>query len=229
MHLWRSKSRQIIMTTRKEEWVLEERRRLQSLMFYENKLYDEGLLFIAGTDECGRGALAGPVAAAAVILPRDCFIEGLNDSKKLSPSKRESLCEIILEKALAARVAMIDPCVIDKINILNASLAAMTEAINDLPIKPQAVLIDGLFLPDIQDEGIYLQAIKGGDGKSVSIATASVVAKVARDKLMRLYDADYPGYGFAQHKGYGTAAHYEALACLGPSPIHRRSFNLHCQ
>jgi len=180
-------------------------------------------MYVAGTDECGRGCLAGPVTAAAVILPRGCVIEGLNDSKKLSSLKRDKLFSQILEKALAVRISMVDADLIDYINILQASLKAMGDSVLDLPISPDITLIDGRFLPDIH---IKMAAVVGGDGKSMSIAAASVIAKVTRDRLMVEYAETYPQYGFDRHKGYPTAAHYAALREFGPCPIHRRSFRL---
>ncbi|MDR1706150.1 MAG: ribonuclease HII [Clostridiales bacterium] len=201
----------------------DEIKRLAVLSAYEEKYYELGYHYIAGADECGRGCLAGPVAAAAVILPRGVIIKGINDSKKLSPGRREALCAEILEKALAVRFETAGADVIDSINILRASLTAMGKALNGLNIKPQAALIDGRFLPDIE---LRMEPIIGGDGKSVSIAAASIVAKVLRDALMSRYDASYPGYGFIRNKGYGTKEHYDALSRLGPCPIHRMSFNL---
>jgi ribonuclease HII len=204
----------------------EERKRLAALSVYEEKYFNLGYHYIAGTDECGRGCLAGPVAAAAVILPRGVVIKGVNDSKKLSPAKREALYTEILEKALAVRFETADAAVIDKTNILRASLSVMGKALEGLRITPQIALIDGGFAPDTIIKGLIMEPVKGGDGKSCSIAAASIVAKVTRDRLMSLYDADYPGYGFIRNKGYGTKEHYAALSRLGPCPIHRMSFNL---
>jgi ribonuclease HII len=204
----------------------EELERLRALSVYEEKYYEMGYHYIAGTDECGRGCLAGPVAAAAVILPRGIIIKGVNDSKKLSPARREAIYAEILEKALAVRFETAGADVIDRLNILKASLMIMGKALEGLSITPQIALIDGGFPPDINIKGLIAEPIKGGDGKSVSIAAASIAAKVMRDKLMELYDEEYPGYGFAGHKGYGTKEHYAALSRLGPCPIHRMSFNL---
>ena len=196
-------------------------------MEYENKYFEQGYLYIAGVDECGRGCLAGPVAAAAVILPRGCAIDGLNDSKKLSEKKREALFPIILERALAVGISMVDADIIDEINILQATLRAMGAALSDLSLRPEIALIDGRFLPDINlNPDVKMEAVVGGDGKSLAIAAASVVSKVTRDRLMAEYAKTYPAYGFDKHKGYGTAAHYHALRAYGPCPIHRRSFRL---
>ena len=196
-----------------------------SLDRFDKQYFDQGCLFLAGADECGRGCLAGPVAAAAVILPKDCIIPGLNDSKKLSAKKRESLYPVILEQALAVGLSFVGPDIIDEINILQASLRAIGAAINNLQLRPEIVLIDGRFLPDI-DIDAKLQALPGGDGISQSIAAASVVAKVTRDRLMVEYAKNYPNYGFDRHKGYATAAHYAALKEFGPCLLHRRSFRL---
>lgn len=176
----------------------------------------------AGVDEAGRGPLAGPVVAAACIMPTDSYIEGVNDSKKLSESARERLFEQITAAAVAYRVAIVDHTVIDEINILNATKRAMLEAVNGLSVTPDVVLIDAVKLP----LAVHTESIIKGDAKSYSIAAASILAKVTRDRLMREYDARYPGYGFAKNKGYGTAAHVQAIHELGFSPIHRRTFKL---
>lgn len=194
---------------------------------YENKYYNMGYKFIAGVDECGRGCLAGPVAAAAVILPVGCELRGVDDSKLLTEARRERAFDLIMQKALFIRFATIDAVEIDRINILKASLKAMGRAIDDLPLKPEIVLIDGPFQPDINKEGKIFETIIKGDTKSISIAAASIVAKVMRDRLMRLYHGDYPCYGFNKHKGYGTKAHYAAIAKNGICPLHRRSFRLY--
>ena len=176
---------------------------------------------ICGVDEAGRGPLCGSVSAAAVIMPTGVIIEGMDDSKKLTERKRERLFEVIIEKALAYSIAFVDNNVIDEINILNASLKAMEDAINGLALKPALALIDGN-----QNRGITTRnvTIIGGDGKSHSIACASVLAKVARDRYMRELDLQYPEYGFLKHKGYGTKAHYEAIEKHGILDIHRKSF-----
>lgn len=194
---------------------------------YENKYFEQGYLYIAGVDECGRGSLAGPVAAAAVIFPRGCLIEGVTDSKKLGVKKREALFPVILERALAVGIAMVDADIIDEINILQASLRAMGAALSNLSLRPEIALIDGRFLPDIHlNPDVKMEALIGGDGKSLAIGAASIVAKVTRDRLMAEYAKTYPAYGFDKNKGYGTAAHYAVLRDYGPCPIHRRSFRL---
>lgn len=181
--------------------------------------YGEG--HIAGVDEAGRGPLAGPVFAAAVILPRDVLIEGINDSKKLSEKKREELFDIITEKALAYSIYSVDENRIDDINILQATFEAMRGAVNQLEKEPQYVLIDGDKSPGIE---IPHETVIKGDSKSMAIAAASILAKVSRDRYIVKMGEKYPGYGFEKHKGYGTKAHYEAIAELGISPIHRKSF-----
>lgn len=193
--------------------------RLEAMKAYEKENKDCAL--ICGIDEAGRGPLAGPVAAGAVILPRDCTILYLNDSKKLSEKRREELFLEIKDKALAWNVAVVSPARIDEINILQATYEAMRAAIGGLSQKPDLLLNDAVTIPGIEIPQI---PIVKGDAKSVSIAAASILAKVTRDHLMAEYGALYPGYGFAKHKGYGTAAHIAALKELGPSPIHRRTF-----
>ncbi len=193
--------------------------RLDGMKNYERKYADYA--WIAGIDEVGRGPLAGPVVACAVILPKDCEILYLNDSKKLSPKKRETLCEEILEKAVSVGIGMASPERIDEINILQATYEAMREAIEKLSPQPTLLLNDSVTIPEVD---IYQVPIIKGDAKSVSISAASIVAKVTRDQLMVEYDAQMPGYGFASNKGYGTADHIEALKKYGPSPIHRKSF-----
>lgn len=193
--------------------------RLEAMKAYEKENKDCAL--ICGIDEAGRGPLAGPVAAGAVILPRDCTILYLNDSKKLSEKRREELFLEIKDKALAWNVAVVSPARIDEINILQATYEAMRAAIGGLSQKPDLLLNDAVTIPGIEIPQI---PIVKGDAKSVSIAAASILAKVTRDHLMAEYDALYPGYGFAKHEGYGTAAHIAALKELGPSPIHRRTF-----
>ena len=193
--------------------------RLEAMKAYEKENKDCAL--ICGIDEAGRGPLAGPVAAGAVILPRDCTILYLNDSKKLSEKRREELFLEIKEKALAWNVAVVSPARIDEINILQATYEAMRAAIGGLSQTPDLLLNDAVTIPGMEIPQI---PIVKGDAKSVSIAAASILAKVTRDHLMAEYDKLYPGYGFAKHKGYGTAAHIAALRELGPSPIHRRTF-----
>jgi len=195
--------------------------RLKKLWAYEEELYSRGLASVAGVDEAGRGPLAGPVAAACVMLPRGAMIPGVNDSKKLSAKKRLEISRVIKETAVCYRVETVDAETIDKINILNATYLAMRRAVAGLTVSPGVVLVDGR---EITGADFKQTAIVGGDTKIFSIAAASVLAKVYRDELMIAYDELYPAYGFAKHKGYGTAAHIEALKEYGPCPIHRRSF-----
>lgn len=197
----------------------EEKKRLEGMKRYEYQYAQAGL--ICGIDEAGRGPLAGPVVAGAVILPKDCDILYLNDSKQLSEKKREELFGIIMEKAQAVGVGYASPERIDEINILQATYEAMRAAVGALSVKPDILLNDAVTIPDI---GIRQVPIIKGDAKSVSIAAASIIAKVTRDRLMRQYDSLFPAYGFAQNKGYGAAAHIEALKKYGPTPLHRRSF-----
>lgn len=193
--------------------------RLAGLRSYEREyaVYTQ----ICGIDEAGRGPLAGPVAAGAVILPKDCDILYLNDSKKLSPKRREALYDEIRERAVAWAVALAEPERIDEINILQATYEAMRQAVAALPVTPDLLLVDAVTIPDLR---IRQVPIIHGDALSLSIAAASVMAKVTRDRLMEEYDRIYPQYGFAKHKGYGTAEHIAALKKYGPCPIHRRSF-----
>lgn len=178
--------------------------------------------YICGIDEVGRGPLAGPVVAGAVILPKICEILYLNDSKQLSEKKREELYDIIMEKAIAVGIGAATPARIDEINILQADYEAMAQAVGKLTVKPDVLLIDAVHIPQLE---AYEQiSIIKGDAKSVSIAAASIVAKVTRDRLMKELDAQYPVYGFAQNKGYGSAEHIAALKKYGPCPLHRRSF-----
>lgn len=187
----------------------------------ERHYFENGIELICGVDEAGRGPLAGPVCAAAVILPKYADIPGLNDSKKLSDKKRRELFPIIKEQALAYAIAFVDHKVIDEINILQATLSAMEQAISQLSVKPEIALIDG---NREKDFGVPCKTVVHGDSLSASIAAASVLAKVSRDDLMEELAIQYPQYGFEIHKGYGTKAHYEALRTYGASPIHRRSF-----
>ena len=210
----------LIKKYRKKEGALAaERARLYAMQSYERQYADCAL--ICGIDEAGRGPLAGPVVAGAVILPKDCEILGLNDSKKLSAAKRDSLYDEIMEKAVAVGVGMASPARIDEINILQATYEAMRDAVADLGVRPDLLLNDAVTIPQIE---IPQVPVIKGDAKSVSIAAASIIAKVTRDRLMVQYDEVLPGYGFAQHKGYGSKEHIEALQKLGPAPIHRRSF-----
>ena len=193
--------------------------RLEKMRLYERR-YDD-FEYICGIDEAGRGPLAGPVCAAAVILPKDARILYLNDSKKLSEKRREALYDEIMEKAIGVGVGLVSPARIDEINILQADYEAMRQAIDALPVRPQILLNDAVTIPEVE---IPQEPIVKGDAKSVSIAAASVIAKVTRDRIMVDLDRQYPQYGFASHKGYGTAAHIEALQKYGPCPEHRRSF-----
>ena len=203
----------------KGERLEKELARLEAMRAYEREYGDFSL--ICGIDEAGRGPLAGPVTAGAVILPKDCQILYLNDSKKLSEKRREELFTEIKEKAVAWCVKTASPARIDEINILQATYEAMREAIAGLGVVPQLLLNDAVNIPQV--EILQVPIIKG-DAKSVSIAAASILAKVTRDHMMAEYDAIYPGCGFGKHKGYGTAAHIQALKELGPCPIHRRTF-----
>lgn len=196
-----------------------EKQRTWRMKAYERRY--ESLGYLCGIDEVGRGPLAGPVVACAVVLPKDCQILYLNDSKKLTAQKREELCGVILENAVSVGLGMAGPERIDEINILQATYEAMRQAIGKLSVTPAVLLNDAVTIPGVS---IRQVPIIKGDAKSVSIAAASIVAKVTRDRMMEQYDALYPGYGFASHKGYGSAAHIEALKKYGPTPIHRRSF-----
>ena len=199
---------------------LEEDERLEGMLAYEKELYGQGIQLIAGVDEVGRGPLAGPVVAAAVILPKGCKISGLNDSKKIPKSKHKEIYEAVLEHAIAVGIGVKDNQVIDQVNIYEATKLAMIEAIGQLNPQPQHLLIDAMKL----DLPISQTSIIKGDANSLSIAAASIVAKVTRDQMMETYDQEYPGYDFAQNAGYGTAKHLAGLQKLGITPIHRRSF-----
>lgn len=192
---------------------------------WERRRWEAGRSRVAGVDEAGRGPWAGPVFAAAVILPPGCRLPGLDDSKRLRPKEREALYGEVVRKALAWAVAFETPQVIDRINILQASLRAMASAVRRLNPQPDCLLVDGAqVIPSCARLSVEQVPLVRGDGRSVSIAAASILAKVSRDRAMAEYDRLYPGYGFARHKGYGTRAHLEALRRLGPSPIHRVSF-----
>ena len=216
----RSGVQKLIQQYHKKLQALEDERvRTESMKKYEHEY--EHLGYLCGIDEVGRGPLAGPVVACAVILPKDCDILWLNDSKKLTAKKREELYDVILEGAVSVGIGMASPERIDEINILQATYEAMRQAIAQLNPQPQVLLNDAVRIP-----GVALQQVPiiKGDAKSLSIAAASVLAKVTRDRVMREYDALMPEYGFASNKGYGSAAHIEALRQYGPTPIHRRSF-----
>ena len=194
--------------------------RLEKMLAYEKELYTQGIHLIAGVDEVGRGPLAGPVVAAAVILPKACKIPGLNDSKKIPKSKHKEIYEAVLQNAIAIGIGAKDNQVIDQVNIYEATKLAMMEAIGQLEPQPQHLLIDAMRL----DLPISQTSIIKGDANSLSIAAASIVAKVTRDQMMEEFDKEYPGYDFAQNAGYGTANHLAGLDQLGVTPIHRRSF-----
>lgn len=206
--------------------------RLKTIKEIEENLYNEGITSIAGIDEAGRGPLAGPVVVASVIMPKESMIEGVNDSKKVSEKKREKLYEEIINECIAYGVGIINQEEIDKINILNATKEGLTKAIKEMENnlkeknqkieKPEIILVDAL--TKIDTDHIPYRSIIKGDSKSYSIAAASIIAKVTRDRIMRQWDEVYPMYGFAKHKGYGTAAHMEAIREYGLCPLHRRSF-----
>jgi len=204
---------------KKQEKLEAERARLDTMRVYERQYAGNG--YICGIDEVGRGPLAGPVVAGAVILPQECEILYINDSKKLSEKKRELLFDEIMEKAVAVGIGIVSPSRIDEINILQATYEAMRMAVAELEIQPNLLLNDAVTIPQIE---IPQVPIIKGDAKSVSIAAASIIAKVTRDRMMVQYEELLPGYGFASNKGYGSAAHIAALKELGPTPIHRRTF-----
>ncbi len=199
-----------------------ELQRLNELKIIDNNVYEEGYNYICGIDEAGRGPLAGPVVVASVIMPKDSMIEGVNDSKKVSEKKREKLYDLIIEEAISYSVGIVDQNEIDRINILNATKAGLTESVKSLSVKPEIILVDAL--TGIDTCGIEYRPIIKGDAKSYSIAAASIIAKVTRDRIMRQWDEIYPQYGFAKHKGYGTAAHINAIKEYGLCPLHRLSF-----
>ena len=207
---------------KKEDALKKEIARTEAMKAFEHKY--EHLGYLCGIDEVGRGPLAGPVVACAVILPKDCDILYLNDSKQLTAKKREELYDVIMEKAVSVGIGMAGPQRIDEINILQATYEAMRQAIGNLKVVPQVLLNDAVTIPEVT---IPQVPIIKGDAKSISIAAASIVAKVTRDRMMVEYDEVMPGYGFASNKGYGSAAHIEALKKYGPSPIHRASFITH--
>lgn len=196
--------------------------RLTNLKKIEEELYETGIETICGIDEAGRGPLAGPVVVAAVIMPRNSMIEGVNDSKKVSEAKREILYDKIIEEAIAYGVGIIDQQEIDKINILNATKKGLTTAIKELQVKPQRIIVDAL--EHIDTQGIPYTSIIKGDAKCYSIAAASIIAKVTRDRIMRNWAEIYPEYGFEKHKGYGTKAHIMAIKEYGATPLHRKTF-----
>ena len=198
-----------------------EQERLKHMLEIEESLYEKGYKLVCGVDEAGRGPLCGPVVAAAVILKPGQMIDGVNDSKKISEKKREKLYEDIMANALAVGVGMSDVDVIEEVNILNATKLAMKQAISNLKIQPEYVLIDGNQMIDITMDA---ETVVSGDAKSESIAAASIIAKVTRDRMLLEWDKEYPEYGFAKHKGYGTKAHIDAIGKYGLTPLHRKSF-----
>lgn len=199
-----------------------EEQRLIKLKEIENAYHNTGIKYICGIDEAGRGPLAGPVVVASVIMPEDSFIEGVNDSKKVSENKREKLYDIITGEAISYGVGIVYQDTIDEINILQATKKALTEAIQSMSVKPELILVDAL--KGINTLGIPYNSVIKGDAKIYSISAASIIAKVTRDRIMREWDKVYPQYGFATHKGYGTAKHIQAIREYGLCPIHRRSF-----
>jgi ribonuclease HII len=196
--------------------------RLKNLKEFENNLHSTGLKYIAGIDEAGRGPLAGPVVVGIAIMKPDSFIEGVNDSKKLSEKKREQLYEQIISEAIDWTVGIVDQKEIDEINILNATKKALHMAISNLKVKPDRILVDAL--EHIDTYGIPYTSIIKGDAKIYSISVASIIAKVTRDRIMQEYDEIYPEYGFSGHKGYGTAKHIQAIKEYGPCSLHRKTF-----
>lgn len=208
------------MTEARIKKIESEKIRLLGMQKFEKPLYNNGIKYIAGIDEVGRGPLAGPVVTCAVVLKPDVLIEGVNDSKKVSEKNREKLFDIIIDNCISYGIGMANEKVIDKINILNATKQAMCEAVTNLKVVPEHLLIDAVEL----GLNIPSTSIIKGDAFSVSVAAASIVAKVTRDRMMVAYDEIYPEYGFCRNKGYGTAEHVEALKKFGPCPIHRMSF-----
>ena len=196
--------------------------RLNELKKMENQYFEKGIQYLCGIDEAGRGPLAGPVVVAAVVMPKDSKLEGVNDSKKVSEKKRELLYEQIKEEAISYSVAIVDEKEIDQVNILNATKEGLTTAIRGLKVKPERIIVDAL--TGIDTCGIPYDSVIKGDAKCYSIAAASILAKVTRDRIMRKMDEVYPEYGFEKHKGYGTAAHIAAIKEYGLCPIHRKSF-----
>lgn len=190
-------------------------------LYYENTAYEKGYNLVCGVDEAGRGPLAGPVCAAAVVLPKGLILEGVNDSKKLTEKKREALFDVITEQALGWSIAFATVEEIEEINILNAAMLAMKRAVEELKNPVDFAIIDGNRKPPLE---IDCEAVVKGDAKSMSVAAASILAKVSRDRILRQYAVDYPQYGFEKHKGYGTKVHVEALKKYGPCEVHRPSF-----
>lgn len=199
-----------------------ELQRLTQIKKIDEDVFAQGYEYVCGIDEAGRGPLAGPVVVASCIMPKDSMIEGVNDSKKVSEKKREKLYELITEQAISYSVGIVDQAEIDRVNILNATKAGLTESIKGLKVKPEIILVDAL--NGIDTCQIPYTSIIKGDAKSYSIAAASIIAKVTRDRIMRQWDELYPIYGFEKHKGYGTAAHIKAIKENGICPLHRLSF-----
>ena len=205
----------------KEELRLTELKKIEEEIYSKNPNFK----YICGIDEAGRGPLAGPVVVACAVMPRDSMIEGVNDSKKISEKKREELFEKITSEAISYGVGIIDQKEIDRINILNATKEGLTMAVKELSVRPDLIIVDAL--NNIDTDGIPYESIIKGDAKCYSIAAASIIAKVTRDRIMRQWDEIYPQYGFIKHKGYGTAAHIAAIKEYGPCPLHRNSFIKH--
>ncbi|WP_270941949.1 ribonuclease HII [Romboutsia lituseburensis] len=210
-----------VKMAKKLDSIRRENERLEIINAFENEGYNKGYVYIGGIDEAGRGPLAGPVVASVVVFKPNTKIEGINDSKKLSESKRDELFDIIKEQALDYGIGIVNNEEIDEFNILNATYMAMKKAINCLEKTPDYLLVDAATIPGIDTDQ---KSIIKGDSKSISIAAASILAKVTRDSIMYQYEEMYPGYGFKSHKGYGTKEHYEAIEKLGITPIHRKSF-----
>ncbi|EQF25890.1 ribonuclease HII [Clostridioides difficile CD160] len=210
-----------VKLAKKLDNIRREEERLETINIFENEGYNKGYLYIGGIDEAGRGPLAGPVVASVVVFKKDTKIEGVNDSKKLSEAKRDELFEVIKREALDYGIGIVNNEEIDEFNILNATYMAMKKAINCLKQAPDYLLVDAATIPGID---IAQNPIVKGDSKSISIAAASILAKVTRDSIMYQYDRVYPEYGFKSHKGYGTKEHYEAIEKHGITPIHRKSF-----
>ena len=203
------------------EKAAQEKERFTKMLSYEKKYYAQGIQYVAGVDEAGRGPLAGPLVIAAVILPQDVFISGLNDSKQLSAAKRDKLYDEVLAKAVAIEVNIVSVSNIDKYNIYTATQRGMTEVLEHLPVRPQVALIDAM---PVEAKGMETVSIIHGDALSASIAAASIIAKVTRDRIMERMDVLYPAYGFANNKGYGSGAHMQAIAEFGATKWHRRSY-----
>ena len=203
------------------EKAAQEKERFTKMLSYEKKYYAQGIQYVAGVDEAGRGPLAGPLVIAAVILPQDVFIAGLNDSKQLSAAKRDKLYDEVLAKAVAIEVNIVSVSNIDKYNIYTATQRGMAEVLEHLPVRPQVALIDAM---PVEAKGMETVSIIHGDALSASIAAASIIAKVTRDRIMERMDVLYPAYGFANNKGYGSGAHMQAIAEFGATKWHRRSY-----